>query len=140
MLTVLYSSAARGLNPLTAWSCSSELKGRLGNVSGWDLEIEHTTCEIFTKREAMSVFASRYLPAGSRRDWFRKRKLVFRYEPAGADDLLPSFESPGRDRILISVPGVSSISVQNYFVGSTAVNYHIGRIDNADPTGLSQAH
>jgi hypothetical protein len=136
----LYGSASRGLNPLTAWACTSETRGGLGNVSGWDLEIAHTSCEILTKHEAISVYAAPYQAPGSRRRWFRKRILVFRYAPAAPDDLLPTFEATARDRILISIPAAESISVQNHLLGQTTVNYQIGRIDNPDPTGLGQAH
>jgi hypothetical protein len=137
--TALYSSAVRGLNPLTAWSCTSEKRGGLDNVSGWDLEIEHTSCDLFAKDEAISVYATWH---GSARGlgWFRKRMLIFRYAPFSPDELLPGFESSGPHKILISVPEVSSISVQQYAIGDTAVNYHIGRIEYPDRTGLEQAH
>jgi hypothetical protein len=136
----LYGSASRGLNPLTAWACTSEPKGGLGNVAGWDWEIEHNSCGILTKSEAVSVYASTHQEVGSGRSWFRKRTLVFRYAPAAVDDLLPSFEATGPDRILISVPSAQSVWVQNHLIGKTYVNYQIGRIDNPDPTGLGQAH
>lgn len=139
LIAALYGSAARGLNPLIAWSCTSDSRGGLQNVSGWNLEIEHTSCQILAKHETISVLASPYRGPQSHSGWFRKRTLVFRYEPASADDLPPSFSSPGPGRILISVPAVSSISVQNHTLGSTAVHYRIGRISNPDPTGLSQA-
>ncbi len=136
----LYGSASRGLNPFTAWACTSETRGRLGNVAGWDLEIVHTSCEILTKDEAVSVFAAPHLATGSLGKWFKKRTLVFRYTPAAPDDLLPTFEATGPDRLLISVPSAQSISVQNHLLGKTTVNYQTGRIDNPDPTGLGQAH
>lgn len=136
----LYGNAERGLNPLTAWACTSESKGGLSNVSGWDLDIEYTACDLLAKEEAISVYATPYRPGGSQHSWFRKRTLLFRYDPAGPDELLPGFESAGADRILISVPEVSSISVQQHVLGKTTVNYHIGRIVYTDPTGLNQAH
>jgi hypothetical protein len=136
----LYGNAARGLNPLTAWACTSEPKGGLGDVAGWDFEIEHNSCGILTKTEAVSVYASPHQPSGSHRNWFKKRTLVFRYTPESPDDLLPAFEATGPDRILISVPSAQSIAVQNHILGKTAVNYQIGRIDNPDPSGLGQAH
>lgn len=136
----LYGSASRGLSPLTAWSCSSEPKGGLGNVAGWDWEIEHNSCGILTKSEAISVYASPHQATGSRRSWFRKRTLVFRYAPVSMDDLLPTFEATGPNRILISVASAQTVSVQNHQLGQTTVNYQIGRIDNPDPTGLGQAH
>jgi len=136
----LYGSAARGLNPLTAWACSSEPKGGLGDVAGWDFEIEHNSCGILTKTEAVSVYAAPHQPPGSHRNWFKKRTLIFRYTPASPDDLVPAFEATGPGRILISIPSAQSIAVQNHILGKTAVNYQIGRIDNPDPSGLGQAH
>jgi hypothetical protein len=136
----LYGTAERGLNPLTAWACSSESKGGLSNVSGWDLEIEYTACDLLARDEAISVYASPHRPGGSQHMWFRKRRLIFRYDPAGPDELLPGFESVGPDRILISIPAVSSISVQQHVLGNTTVNYRVGRIFHPDPTGLGQAH
>jgi hypothetical protein len=136
----LYSSAERGMNPFTAWACTSESRGGLSNVSGWDLEIEYTACDLLAKDEAISVYASLHRPDGSQRRWFRKRTLIFRYDPAGPDELLPGFESAGPDGILISVPAVSSISVQQHILGNTTVNYHVGRIDYPDPARLGQAH
>jgi hypothetical protein len=136
----LYGSATRGLNPLTAWACTSEPKGGLGDVAGWDFEIEHNSCGILTKTEAVSVYAAPHQPPGSRRNWFKKRTLVFRYTPESPDDLVPAFEATGPGRILIAVPSAQSIAVQNHILGKTAVNYQIGRIDNPDPSGLGQAH
>ncbi|HEY3706002.1 MAG TPA: hypothetical protein VGL22_13135 [Terracidiphilus sp.] len=136
----LYSSASRGLNPLTAWACTSEKRGSLSNVSGWDLEIEHTTCDLFSRQEAVTVYASRREAGASGRRWFRSRAMVFRYVPGSSDDLLPSFESTGPDRILITVPSVASVAVQKYALEQTAVNYHIGHIEYPDPARLGQAH
>ncbi|UWZ86964.1 hypothetical protein [Occallatibacter riparius] len=135
----LYGSAERGLNPLTAWTCTSEKKGGLSNVSGVDLEIEYTACDLLAKDEAISVYASPYQPGSKHGTWFRKRTLIFRYDPSGPDELLPGFESIGANRILISVPEVSSISVQRHVYGNTTVNYHIGRINYTKPTGLEHA-
>lgn len=136
----LYGNASRGLSPLTAWACTSEPRGGLGNVAGWDWEIEHNSCGILTKSEAISVYASTHQAAASGRTWFKKRTLVFRYSPAAADDLLPSFEATGPDRVLIAVPSAQTVWVQNHLIGKTYVNYQIGRIDNPDPTGLGEAH
>ena len=136
--TALYSGAVRGLNPFTAWACTSEEKGGLGNVSGWDLAIVHTSCDLVSRQEAISVYAS---PHGvPHRRWFPRRTLIFRYAPGAPDDLLPSFESTAPDRILISVPSISSVSIQRHALGSVTVNYHLGPIENPDPTGLGQAH
>jgi hypothetical protein len=140
LVAALYGNASRGLNPLIAWSCSSEPRGGLGNVAGWDWEIEHNSCGILTKSEVISIYATPSQPVGSRRKWFKKRTLVFRYAPASPDDLLPTFEATGPGRVLISVSSAQSVSVQNHSIGGIAVNYQIGRIDNPDPTGLGQAH
>jgi hypothetical protein len=136
----LYGSAARGLNPFMAWACTSGPKGALGDVAGWDFEIEHNSCGILTKTEAVSVYAAPHQPTYPRRNWFKKRTLVFRYTPESPDDLVPAFEATGPDRILISIPSAQSIAVQNHILGKTAVNYQIGRIDNPDPSRLGQAH
>lgn len=138
--TAVYSSASRGLNPLTAWACTSQPRGGLSDVSGWDLEIEHTSCNLFSKQEAITVYASPHRPGGSQKRWFHRRTLLFRYLPGSPDDLLPSFESTGPGRILITVPSISSVAVQKRSLAETAVNYHIGHIENPDPGRLSQAH
>jgi hypothetical protein len=138
--TAIYSSATQGLNPFTAWACNSERRGGLDNVSGWDLEIEHTSCDLFSKQEAITVYAAPHQAPASRRRWFRSRIMLFRYLPESSDDLLPSFESTGPDRILITVPSIASVAVQQHSLGETAVNYHIGHIEYPDPGRLSQAH
>jgi hypothetical protein len=138
--TAIYSSASRGLNPFTAWACTTEKRGGLSNVSGWDLDIEHTSCDLFSKQEAITVYATPHRPGADESRWFGDRTLLFRYLPGAPDDLLPSFESTGPDRILITVPSIGSVAVQKHSLGQTAVNYHIGHIEYPDPGRLSQAH
>jgi hypothetical protein len=138
--TAVYSSASRGLNPFTAWACTTEKRGGLNDVSGWDLDIEHTSCDLFSKQEAITVYASPHEAVASQAGWFRNRTLLFRYLPGAPDDLLPSFEATGPNRILITVPSIGSVAVQKHSLGKTAVNYHIGHIEYPDPGRLSQAH
>ncbi len=132
-----YGNATRGLNPWTAWACTSTARGGLGNVSGWDFEIEESHCDLVSRNTAITVYAS---PTGGSHGWFHRRKLLFRYTPGAADDLLPSFEVSGPNRILITVPEVSSVSVKQQTLGNVAVNYHIGRIEYPDLNGLHEAH
>ena len=135
-----YGSAVRGLNPLTAWACTTESRGGLRSVAGWDLTTEHTTCQVLVKHEAVSVYASPAQNSTRRYGLPARRTLLLRYDPGNEELILPTFEVKAPNRILISVAKVVSVSVQRHILGRTTVNYAIGPATNPDPSGLGQAH
>jgi hypothetical protein len=117
-------------NPLTYGSCISEVQSRVKNVSGWDFEVEYSNCDTIAKDEAIWVFAIRAEDDNSR--WRRplaRRRLVFHYDPGRWDNPPPTIKATGNNRVLITVPEVSSIDEKNTMVGDTDVDYEIGRID-----------
>jgi hypothetical protein len=57
-----------------------------------------------------------------------RKTLVFCYDPGGRDDPLPSILLSGSDRILISIPEVSSVSFQAQKWLNMSIEYSIGRI------------
>lgn len=117
-------------NPLTYSSCITESEAQISNVAGWDFEVEDTNCDTLVKDEAIRVFAVR--SGADRSKWTRflaRRRLVFQYDPGNQEALVPAISTTGKNRILISIPRVSSIYEKNELVGATEVAYDIKRID-----------
>lgn len=112
------------------FACSSETKTTLKDISGGDFEIVYTSCDTLAKDESVSVYVSS-------RSWvsrlFYKETLLFRYDPAMSNDPLPSITASSQNRILISIPQVSSIDVQRRNWGIVSIDYQIGKIFNPGP-------
>jgi hypothetical protein len=112
------------------FACLTETKMKIANLSGTDLEVTYTNCDVIAKDEFVSVYAS---PAVGKGDsvfarLLNRRTLVFRYDP-GKPDNLPSIKGVGDDRILISNPGVSQVFYQSRKWKSVTIDYEIGHID-----------
>jgi hypothetical protein len=112
---------------------------KITNLSGADFEITDTDCDLIAKEEFVSVYVSRTVAKGQ--SWFsgwRNRKtLLFRYDPGMPDNPLPSINASGENKILISIPDISSVSFQSRNWGDVSVDYAIGHIDYPG-TGVSQ--
>jgi hypothetical protein len=104
----------------------SETKIVLTDVSGADIEVKYTNSDALAKEETISVYISE---ARSNRLTFRHKTLLFRYDPGSEDEPLPSIASPTPNRLLISVPRISSISYKQTQWRGITVAYQIGRID-----------
>jgi len=113
-----------GLIPSDA--CVSEDLKTIPNLSGMRFKVEYTNCDAFVKDEAVSVYVAR---ADREADswfakWANRRTLIFRYDP-GRKNPLPSIEASGKDRILISVPEVSSVILQSRRWHNVSIEYKI---------------
>lgn len=109
----------------------SETKMALSDVSGTDIEVVYTNSDALAKEENISVYvcaASRGKTAWLRKA-FRRKALLFRYDPGSPDDPLPTITSPARNQLVISLPRASSISVRRAQWNGVSVAYEIGRID-----------
>lgn len=113
-----------GLIPSDA--CVTEDVKSIADLSGMKFTIEYTNCDAFVKDEAVSVYVAQAERVGD--SWFAKwanrRTLVFRYDP-GSKNPLPSVQAIGKDRILISVPEVSSVIRQRRKWRSVSIDYKI---------------
>jgi len=98
---------------IDADACVSERMKTMPNLSGAKVEIIYTNCDTLAKDEAISVYFSR--AAATEESWFANwrnhRTLIFRYDPGRPSDP-PIIESPGKDRIVISIPEVSSVALR----------------------------
>ena len=105
-------------------ACLSEQWENIPNISGLRFEIEYKNCDTLAKDEAVSVYVLE-ARRGARDP--NRRALVFRYDPGGIQNEPPKITALGNQRILISVPEVSSVSIQRRKWREVAIDYKIGR-------------
>ena len=112
-------------------ACISEPMQTMPNASGAKVETIDTNCDTLAKDEAISVYFSR----ASVNDgawygrWFNRRTLVFRYDP-GRPSGPPVVELPGKDRIVISIPEVSSVAFRSEKWRDISIDYKIEHVMN----------
>jgi hypothetical protein len=113
------------------FACLTETKMKIANLSGVDVEVTYTNCDVIAKDEFVSVYASPAIGRGeSLFARLRNRKtLIFRYDPGRQEDLLPSIKATSDNRILISNPGVSQVFYQSRKWKSVNIDYEIGHIE-----------
>jgi hypothetical protein len=104
---------------------------KITNLSGGDFEITYTNCDTLAKEEFVSVYVSK---AGGNKTslfarWLNKRTLLFQYDPGMWNSPLPLVRASGQNRILISIPKVSSVIFQSRSWENFPVDYEIGHID-----------
>jgi len=121
-------------------TCTSETKETLTSVLGGDFEIVYTNCDALAKEEFVSVYVSK--ARGNRNPLLArlsgKKTLLFRYDPAIPNSPLPLVTASGPNRILISIPRVSSILFQGRNWEQVSVDYDIGHVDYPE-TGSTQS-
>ena len=109
----------------------TETEMKIHNISGGDFEITYTSIDRIAKDEFISVSVSQ--AAASREPFFAKRfrrkTLIFRYDPGAWDSPLPSISASGPNRVLISIPEVSSLISQSRNWGNVSIDYDIGHVD-----------
>ncbi len=112
-------------------SCNSQREIELTNISGHDFEITYTNCDGLAKEEFVSVYISSGKSSGKwwLPGWMSKKGLLFRYDPAMPNAPLPSIKASGQDKVVISIPRVSSIIFEIRKWKNLSVDYEIGRID-----------
>jgi len=115
----------------TPSTCMTESKVRITNLSGGDFEITDTDCDFLAKEEFVSVYVSRARTNGGSllAKWFRGKTLLFRYDPAMLDSPLPVIRASGSNRILISIPRVSSVMFQSKKWNNVSIDYEIEQVD-----------
>jgi hypothetical protein len=121
---ILWAAVYRAVN-------YSETKMALSDVSGADIEVVYTNSDALAKQEGISVYISEASKGetGWLRKTFRRKVLLFKYDPGSPYESLPTIISPAVNRLVISVPRVSSISFQRAQWNGISVTYQIGRID-----------
>jgi hypothetical protein len=112
-------------------ACITEEMRTIPNLSGMKFEVTYTNCDTIAKDEAVRVYVSRAAVPGESllARWSNRKTLLFRYDPERYDSPLPSIVVPSNDRILISIPEVSSVSLKNRKWRNVSIDYNIGHID-----------
>jgi hypothetical protein len=110
-------------------ACSSEAL-QVVNLSGVRIEVEGSSCDLIAKDEAVNVYAMRASEKETwpSSNWSRHRTLIFSYDPGRDDNPLPSITRSSQSAILIAIPEVSSIRVQNHEWESLSISYEIGKV------------
>jgi hypothetical protein len=119
----------RSTGVITKQACMSEQIGTFSNLSGLDFEVIYTNCDTLVKDETISVYASG--AAASKRQslltkLMNRRTLIFRYDP-GWNHRAPFIRSLSKNRIIISVPELSSIVTQRRHWRDIWIEYNIER-------------
>jgi hypothetical protein len=127
--------AAVGLAP-TPFTRMTETKMKVTNLSSGDFEVTYTNSDSLAKEEFVSVYVSKSGQSFFTK-WIPRKTLLFRYDPAMSNSPLPSISASGSNRILISIPRVSSVIFQTRSWGNVSVDYEIGHVDYSG-TGASQ--
>jgi hypothetical protein len=111
--------------------CLSENQMTIPNLSGMKFEVIYTNCDTLAKEEEISVYVSGADVNGESvlAKWSNRRTVLFRYDPWSNDTPLPSIQAAGNDRILISVPRVSSVDLQTRKWRNVTIDYNIGDIE-----------
>jgi hypothetical protein len=130
--------ASIGMAP-TPYTRMTETRMKIRNLSGEDFEVTYTNSDSLAKEEFVSVYVSKAGVNGESwvAKWFRNKTLLFRYDPAMWNSPLPAISVSGPNRILISIPRISSIIFQRRSWGNVSIDYEIGQIDYPG-TGASQ--
>src|SRR5579863_3055944 len=111
-------------------ACATETIITIPNLSGMEFEVTYTNCDTLAKEEAISVYVS---TAAANREsllsrWSNRKTILFRYDPGGSDIAPPSIKAAGKDRVLISIPEVSSVLLENRKWRNVSIDYEIGHI------------
>lgn len=114
-------------------ACTTDTKETIRNLSGLTFQVSEEDCDGFgASGSSMSVFVAR-TGDGDKTE-------VFKYEPIYFVGLPKIDFFPSEKRIAISVAWIGSIYFQRHRWGDITVDYHIGRITDADPNPPSDAH
>jgi hypothetical protein len=124
VIAMLYRSALLG-GMGTSNPCLSEKWEDIRNLSGLRFEVEYTNCDTLAKEEAVSVYVTEAQEGAGAPGSLDRGTLVFRYDPSGIHNPPPKIQATGNHRILISVPEVSSVTVQRRKWRDVAIDYNI---------------
>jgi hypothetical protein len=104
----------------TPWSCITEVRERVADVSGFDFEISETDCDTLAKDASISVFASRIGGV--------EKTLLLKYDPAGVNEL-PTITSIDQHSVSISIEKISDLIFHLDRLQELSVVYKIGLIE-----------
>ena len=116
---------------LQASVVTNETRGKIENLSGNDFEIIYTEEDSIGKEEFVSVYGSKSETGNGAmfRRFLDKKTRLFEYNPIAWDSPSPSIVALGPNKILISVPKISSIIIQKKVWGNVSIDYQIGHVD-----------
>jgi hypothetical protein len=101
--------------------CLTETRNKIADLSGYNFEISDTYCSAIAHTASMSVYGAK---KGE-----RKQTLLFKFDPIDWIDL-PTISIPDEDRLVISVPWVSSIFERRFRWHGMQIEYDIGKVTN----------
>ncbi len=102
------------------------------NLSGMEFKVIYSSrARLFVTDHAISIYARRAALEEESlfAKWLNRQTLLFRYDPGSDTYHLPTINASGNDRILISIPTVSSVLFQNRKWRNVSIDYDIGRIE-----------
>jgi hypothetical protein len=107
-------------------ACISEERMSIPNLSDMEFKVIYTNCDIFE----VSVYVRRAARNGESfpARWLNRRTLLFSYDAERWDDPPPSIKASDSNRILISIPKVSSVLFQRRNLRNVSIDYNIGRV------------
>jgi hypothetical protein len=120
LITITYLILAMVGIAWTPYSCTTEVRERFADVSGFSFEISETDCDTLAKDASISVFASR--TGGV------EKTLLLKYGPAGVDDL-PTITSTDQHAVLISIKKISDLIFHRTRLKELSVVYKIDIIE-----------
>ncbi len=98
--------------------CTTEIREKISNRSGFDFETTYTDCDAIAKWAYVRVLGSRAGKGG--------KTLLFEYDPN--IDEIPEISVTDPTHLVITIPLVSSIKFQMHDWGNVHIEYRIGRI------------
>jgi hypothetical protein len=112
-------------------ACISERMKTIPDLSGAKIDIIYTNCDTFAKDESIKVYFSQASVAEESwfANWRNHRTLIFDYDPGSHSDT-PVIESLGKDRLMISIPEVSSVALRYQKWRDLFIDYKIDHIVN----------
>ena len=111
---------------------TTETVQTITNINGEDFEIaDNSSAGFLVTNYWVSVYASP-TTVGNKSlfsRWNRHRTEIFRYDWSYPNGPYPSIKASGPDKILVSIPSVSSVMLKRTSVENVHIDYAIGHID-----------
>jgi hypothetical protein len=115
--------------PLWSDACLTEVLKTIPDLSGMKFEITYENCDTLAKEEAVTVYVSKAVAGNSLFSrWSNRKTPIFCYDPARYDNPPPLVQASGKDKILISIAEVSSVSLQRHKWRDISIDYSSGHI------------
>ncbi len=102
----------------TPWTCLTETRASIVDLSGYDFSINETNCDAIGKSDRMSVYISHKGKS--------ERALIFEYDPIERNPIPTlSFDSEGN--LLITIASVATVFHQLHEWRERKITYNIGK-------------